>query len=183
MSIVTIYQEDQPDEIIAQVDDMAVIVEALSKLGVRYERWDTKELSDNMSDNEVLEAYSSDIERLKDEGGYKSVDVIRLSPDSEQKCELRKKFLCEHIHSEDEVRFFVEGSGMFYLHIEDKVYMMLCQSGDLLCVPKGAKHWFDMGADPHFTCIRIFTSPDGWAAEYTGNDIADNFPKFDKKAA
>ena len=183
MSIVTVYQENQPDNIIAQLDDRAVIAKNLSNIGVLYERWETQDLPDNISDKNVLKTYSSEIERLKNVGGYKSVDVIRLTPDNEQKCDLRKKFLREHTHSENEVRFFVEGSGMFYIHAAGKVYMMLCESGDLLCVPKNTPHWFDMGENPSFICIRLFTSPDGWVAKYTGDNIADNFPKFEQKAA
>ncbi len=183
MSIVTVYQEDNPDNIIAQIDDTNVVIRELRKLGVNYERWGVQQLSSNMSDVDILKAYNSDIERLKSQGGYKSVDVIRLNFDNAQKCDLRKKFLSEHTHSEDEVRFFVEGSGMFYLHIKDKVYMMLCSAGDLINVPANTKHWFDMGENPDFTCIRLFTSPDGWAANYTGDNIADKFPKFEQKKA
>ncbi len=183
MSIVRVYQENDPDNVIAQINDRAVIAEELRKIGVNYERWQTQDLPDNISDSDILNAYSNEINRLKIDGGYKSEDIIRLTPDNDQKCDLRNKFLCEHTHSEDEVRFFVEGSGMFYIHAAGKVYMMLCTSGDLLNVPKNAPHWFDMGENPSFTCIRLFTSPNGWAANYTGDNIADNFPRFEQKAA
>ena len=69
---------------------------------------------------------------------------------------------------------------MFYLHAADKVYMVLCEAGDLISVPEGARHWFDMSANPSLTCIRLFTRKDGWVAEYTGDEIADKFPKYEK---
>src|SRR3546814_6097561 len=86
---------------------------------------------------------------------------------------MRAKFLSEHTHADDEVRFFVEGSGQFYLHMNDRVYVMLCEAGDLISVPAGTRHWFDTGPNPMFTAIRLFVSPDGWVADFTGDPIAD----------
>ncbi len=183
MSDLVIYNDSNPNNIIYNTQDSAEIAVKLNEIGVSYEHWGVQQLSSTMSDDDILKSYSNDITRLKNDGGYRSVDIVRLSPDNAQKCELRKKFLSEHTHSEDEVRFFVEGSGMFYLHVKGNVYMILCEAGDLISVPANAPHWFDMGAQPSFTCIRLFTSADGWAANYTGNNIADNFPKFDKKVA
>jgi 1,2-dihydroxy-3-keto-5-methylthiopentene dioxygenase len=90
---------------------------------------------------------------------------------------MRKKFLDEHFHKEDEVRFFVAGSGLFTLHVDDKVYEILCEAGDLVGVPDGTKHWFDMGPEPSFVAIRFFTEPDGWVGHFTGTDIAQRFPR------
>ncbi len=181
MSHLTIYPDNRSDEVILDTDDVRVICDQLGKIGVAFERWETQEpLPQDADDSAVMLAYANDIERLKSERGYQSVDVIRMSPDNPQKEELRAKFLSEHTHSEDEVRFFVEGSGIFYLHAADKVYMVLCEAGDLISVPEGAKHWFDMSANPSLTCIRLFTRPDGWVAEYTGDKIAEKFPKYEK---
>lgn len=180
MSRLTIYPDTQPDNIILDTTEIDEIAEALSALNVRFERWETQDILPAAADDvAVMKAYDRDIERLKTENGYQSVDVIRITSDHPQKDMLRKKFLSEHTHSEDEVRFFVEGAGVFYLRADEKVYMTLCERGDLISVPTGAKHWFDMGPTPHLTCIRLFTSKDGWVAEFTGDKIADNFPKFD----
>lgn len=180
MSRLTLYPDTQPENIILDTTDGSVIAEELNKINVRFERWETQEpLPEDADDEAVMRAYASDIKRLKDENGYQSVDVIRLSSDHPQKDELRNKFLSEHTHSEDEVRFFVEGAGIFYLRVDSKVYMTLCERGDLMSVPTGTKHWFDMGPQPHLTCIRMFTSKEGWVADFTGDEIADAFPKFD----
>ena len=84
---------------------------------------------------------------------------------------------------EDEVRFFVEGSGMFYLHANEKVHMLLCEAGDMISVPAGLKHWFDMGPQPRFAAIRLFTTPEGWVAKFTGDAIAQSFPRYEAKVA
>lgn len=184
MSRLTIYPDSQPDNFTLDTHDGDVISARLSEIDVRFERWETQGiLPDDADDAAVMAAYSSDITRLKDENGYQSVDVIRLASDHPQKKELREKFLSEHTHSEDEVRFFVEGAGIFYLHVGGNVYMTLCERGDLISVPDGVSHWFDMGENPHLTCIRLFTSKEGWVADYTGDDIADKFPKFEEEVA
>ena len=182
MSFLTIYPDDQPENITLETADGDVISAEMGKIGVCFERWETQGiLPADAGDEEVMAAYADDITRLKDENGYQSVDVIRLSSDHPDKDALRQKFLSEHVHSEDEVRFFVEGAGIFYLRVDGKVYMTLCERGDLISVPTGVKHWFDMGAEPHLTCIRLFTSKEGWVADYTGDKIADEFPKFEKE--
>ncbi len=100
-----------------------------------------------------------------------------MQPDHPNKEALRKKFLDEHTHSEDEVRFFVEGQGLFCIHKAGQVFLVLCEKGDLISVPEGTPHWFDMGSEPRFTAIRLFTHTEGWVARMTGNDIASRFPR------
>jgi 1,2-dihydroxy-3-keto-5-methylthiopentene dioxygenase len=78
------------------------------------------------------------------------------------------------------VRFFVAGSGLFTLHLDDRVYEVLCQAGDLIGVPGGTPHWFDMGPSPSFVALRLFTNPEGWVASFTGSDIAGRFPRYEQ---
>jgi 1,2-dihydroxy-3-keto-5-methylthiopentene dioxygenase len=84
------------------------------------------------------------------------------------------------VHSDFEVRFFVEGQGLFYVHLEEKVYAILCEQGDLISVPANVTHWFDMGAEPDFKCIRLFTTEEGWVAQFTGSKISENFPTLEQ---
>jgi 1,2-dihydroxy-3-keto-5-methylthiopentene dioxygenase len=99
-----------------------------------------------------------------------------MHPEHPDKEAFRQKFLAEHMHGEDEVRFFVRGQGLFIIHHGDRVYTMLCEKDDLISVPAGTKHWFDMGPNPRFTAIRLFNNPEGWVAKFTGDEIAKNFP-------
>jgi 1,2-dihydroxy-3-keto-5-methylthiopentene dioxygenase len=108
---------------------------------------------------------------------------LRCLPDNPERLELRRKFLQEHTHDEDEVRFFVEGAGVFYLRSAGKVHVTRCERGDLLSVPAGTRHWFDMGPAPFFTAIRWFTRPEGWVARFTGDPIAEQFPGFENVPA
>jgi 1,2-dihydroxy-3-keto-5-methylthiopentene dioxygenase len=127
----------------------------------------------------VLAAYYDDVERLSKEYGFQSVDVVSLRPDHPQKGDMRAKFLNEHTHDDFEVRFFVDGQGVFYLHANGKVYTALCTQGDLISVPSGVTHWFDMGETPSFKCIRFFTTPEGWVGHFTGSGIDKKFTTMD----
>lgn len=163
-----------------ETDDHAAISRELAAIGVRFERWPTKpDLSADAGSEQVLELYVEEVDHLNAEYGFQSIDVVSLRPDHPQAAEMRAKFLAEHTHADFEVRFFVDGSGLFYLHVADKVLMVDCEAGDLISVPAGTPHWFDMGAAPNFKCIRFFVIPDGWVAEFSGSGIADHFPDYD----
>lgn len=180
MSRLRIFNELDASAPITETRDHALIAELLRREGVRFERWAAAApVQPGASQDEVIAAYRSDIDRLMAEKNYQAVDVISLTADHPQKTELRQKFLNEHRHSEDEVRFFVAGSGLFTLHLDQRVFEVLCEQGDLISVPDNTRHWFDMGPNPHFIAIRIFSNPAGWVANFTGDDIAQRFPRYD----
>lgn len=151
----------------------------LSSYGILFTRWDTSnEVTKDATEQEILKIYSKEIQYLKEKKGFQSEDVISVQPDMSNKNVLRHKFLDEHTHSEDETRFFVEGHGLFYIHQDNKVLSILCQKYDLIDIPANTKHWFDMGQNPNFTCIRFFTSKEGWVAKFTGDKISLKFPLY-----
>ena len=179
MSRLTIYHESRASEPLSMHSDHAAIARELGTVGVRFEQWDaSREIEPGASQDDVIAAYKDDIHRLMREEGYQAVDVISLRPDNPDRAAFRRKFLNEHTHSEDEVRFFVAGAGQFTLHIGDKVYEVLCEKGDLIGVPDGTRHWFDMSESPYFVAIRLFTNKEGWVANFTGTDIAETFPRM-----
>ncbi len=156
------------------------IASGLQPVGVTFEQWRAAQpVKPGDPPEAVIAAYKADIDRLVAERGFRSVDVVSIAPDHPKRDEMRGKFLDEHFHKEDEVRFFVAGSGLFTLHVDGKVYEILCQAGDLIGVPDGTTHWFDMGPEPSFVAIRFFTEPDGWVGHFTGTDIAQRFPRYE----
>ncbi|PNE01084.1 ARD/ARD' family protein [Alcanivorax sp. MD8A] len=180
MSELKIFHDSQPQTVQQHLTDKAAMAQALAAAGIRYEQWEaSKALSENPDQAEVIEAYQADINRLIEQEGYQTVDVVSMVPDHPEKAAFRQKFLEEHRHSEDEVRFFVEGRGLFTLHIGDNVYEVLCTKGDLISVPANTPHWFDMGPSPRFVAIRLFNNPEGWVANFTGSDIAQRFNRLD----
>ena len=184
MSTLAVYDEDRPDEAIEILRDGDAIARRLRDAGIRFERWAaTRELPEGAGQADILEAYATEVERLKQEGGYQSVDVVRIARGTRDTEPIRQKFLSEHRHSEDEVRFFVEGSGTFYLRVDGKVYVCQCARQDLISVPANTRHWFDMGSEPYFCAIRLFIDPSGWVASFTGDPIATRFPTHDATRA
>lgn len=184
MSRLRIFSETQPDAPLSVHHDHANIASELSAIGVRFEQWEANQpIAPGASQDDVIAAYRGDIDRLMAEQGYQAVDVISLKPDHPDRATLRQKFLSEHTHSEDEVRFFVAGAGQFTLHVNGKVYDVLCEAGDLIGVPDGTRHWFDMSESPYFVAIRLFTNKEGWVAQFTGEDIAQRFPRMTPHAS
>lgn len=179
MSVLTIHPEHDPQQV-ELVRDYNEIAARLWGIGVLFERWNADCVLDTDADQDsIIAAYRSSIDRLIDRYEFRSVDVISVQPDHPDKAALRSKFLSEHTHDEFEVRFFVEGRGIFYLHVQGRVYVVLCEQGDLISVPDKTRHWFDMGEHPHIKAIRLFTTPEGWVARYTGDTIAQTFPTFE----
>lgn len=180
MTVLTVFDLTKGRKPQAATRDEREILKALLPFDVRYERWEaSKPLPPGAGQDAVLEAYARDVDRLRKIGGYQSVDVVRMHPEHPDREAMRGKFLAEHEHADDEVRFFVEGAGAFYLRNDTTVLKVVCEQGDLLSVPKQTRHWFDMGPRPFFAAIRLFTTPDGWVATFTGDKIAETIPGYD----
>lgn len=180
MTQLIVYSATNADDVLLNTVDFELIKEELSQSGAGIERWKAGQpLTSESTAEEILNAYKPQIDRLKTERGYGNADVIHVRPGNPNWPALRQKFLREHTHDEDEVRFFVEGSGAFYLHVDDKVYQIVGTADDLLSVPRGTKHWFDGGPEGDFTVIRLFTDPSGWVAHYTGDSIAESVPTYE----
>ena len=183
MTVLSIYNENG-EALQSGLRDQQQIAGILAELGVQLEPWEAQQtLPADADQDAVLAAYQASIDKLNRDYGFQSVDVVALGPDHPQKDEFRQKFLAEHTHADFEIRFFVDGSGLFYLHVNEKVYLLLCEKGDLVSVPANTTHWFDMGSRPSFKCIRLFTTEDGWVGDFTGSDIASRFPTLDEFVA
>lgn len=188
MSRLVVMPDSSPSSVVLDSTDFAEIARALAPIGVVFERWDAEQAIVEGADQEaVLAIYASQVDRIKSQG-YPTVDVVRMAGDPEddgflaRAAEARGKFLAEHTHDDDEVRFFVEGSGAFYLRVDEKVFALVCEAGDFVFVPKNTRHWFDMGTRPRFTAIRFFAIPEGWVGRFTGDTIAESFATYDQLA-
>ena len=171
----------QPPAPAMRTADAGQIKAELAGRGIRFERWSAAlDLPAEADQEAILAAYGPEIARVQASGNYPTVDAIRLAPDHPDRASLRQKFLAEHTHSEDEVRFFVEGRGLFCLHVGEEVLQVMCERNDWIAVPAGTRHWFDMGPEPQFCALRFFANPDGWVANFTGDGIAQNFPLLDE---
>ncbi|MDB4956502.1 MAG: mtnD [Myxococcales bacterium] len=184
MSLLCIRPEDRPDVLDEMTREGTRIAALLRTIGVRFERWPADHaLAANSDPQTILAAYAAELTRLQRDCGYQTADVVRIVRGTPDTAPMRQKFLNEHRHSEDEVRFFVEGSGSFYLRAGGRVFQVVCERDDLISVPAETRHWFDMGASPHFCAIRLFNNIEGWVARFTDDPIAARFPSHDEALA
>lgn len=163
MAIVTIPDENRT------LKDAAEVAEYLSSIGINYERWEpSHEIAPNAPPEEVLAAYEAEIEKLKAEGGYVTADVIDVNPQTPGLDTMLNKFNREHWHDEDEVRFIIHGRGLFHIRPrEGAVAAIEVEAGDLIRVPRGTWHWFNLCSNREIRAIRLFQDPAGWAPNYT----------------
>jgi 1,2-dihydroxy-3-keto-5-methylthiopentene dioxygenase len=146
--------------------------------GIFFDQWSCDVVfDDTATQQEIFAAYEKDLKPFMENGGYQTADVISINQLTENYDAIRAKFLAEHTHSEDEIRFFVDGKGLFWFNLEtEPVFNLLCERGDLISVPDGTKHWFDAGpVNPFVKAIRIFIDMSGWVPHYTASKIEANF--------
>jgi 1,2-dihydroxy-3-keto-5-methylthiopentene dioxygenase len=165
MATVTLRDENRA------LTEAADISAFLAPFGIWYRRFEgTDQLPENPTDQEILDAYREPIDRLKVEGGYVTADVINVRPETPGIEVMLAKFNKEHWHDEDEVRFIVHGRGIFHIHPQDgPVFSIEVAKGDMIKVPKGTHHWFDLCADRTIRAVRLFQDPSGWTPHYTGS--------------
>lgn len=163
MAVVTV-----PDRNLVLTDE-SEIKSYLASINIDYERWGNfKNVAVDASADEILAAYANEIEKLKQAGGYVTADVINIVPETANLETMLDKFRPEHWHDEDEVRFIVNGCGIFHIAPDDgDITAVKMTAGDLIRVPKGTKHWFDLDESKTVRAIRLFQDVSGWTPHYT----------------
>jgi 1,2-dihydroxy-3-keto-5-methylthiopentene dioxygenase len=171
MAIVRIPDEDRT------LRECAEITAYLASIGIDYEKWELPEsAAESASAEEILALYREQIEKLKQRGGYVTADVIELKPQTPNLETMLAKFSREHWHDEDEVRFIIHGRGLFHIHPrEGSLTAIEVEPGDLIRVPRGTWHWFDLCGDRTIRAIRLFQDASGWTPRYTDSGVDRNY--------
>lgn len=111
--------------------------------------------------------YQPTLDRLKAARGYVEQDIIELRPDTDGLDAICAKFADEHLHTDDEVRFVLEGEGIFDIRSRDDRWMRVrVQKGDLLVVPANLHHRFFLTDAKTIRCVRLFKDASGWVPHY-----------------
>ena len=167
MAIVTVPAEAR------RITDAAEITAFLAAHGIRYDRWPLADRVDPASPPEqILAAYAPEIDELKRQGGFVTADVIDVYPETPNLDTMLAKFAKEHTHTEDEVRFILQGRGVFHINPGDKpVFAIEVWAGDLISVPLGTRHWFDLCSDRRIRAIRLFQDMTGWTPHYLEDGV------------
>lgn len=171
MAIVDVPRQD------LRLTDPNGIANYLHGIGIDYARWENvKHVADDATDEEILNAYVDEIDALKAEGGYVTADVINVVPTTPGLDEMLAKFNREHWHDEDEVRFIVKGHGLFHIAPENgDVVSIEMEAGDMIRVPRGTRHWFNLCGDRTVRAIRLFQDISGWTPHYTESGVDAGF--------
>jgi 1,2-dihydroxy-3-keto-5-methylthiopentene dioxygenase len=153
--------------------DTAEITAYLASIGIAYQHWEpTHSVDPDATPEELLAAYRTEIEDLKQQGGYVTADVIDVTPQTPNLELMLAKFNREHWHDEDEVRFIISGRGLFHIHPRaGRLTAIEVEPGDLIRVPRGTWHWFDLCGDRRIRAIRLFQDPSGWTPRYTESGV------------
>ncbi len=161
-----------------EIRDPKEIKKFMNDRGIIFEQWEASmPLKESDSQETILKAYEHELAPYMKKNGYLSADVINVHKDTPNIEMIRNKFLSEHTHSEDEVRFFVDGEGFFFFHLPEsqEVFKLLCEKGDFISVPKGVTHWFDLAPRYFVKAIRVFQTQEGWVASYTNSAIDQKY--------
>ena len=166
-----------PDEN-RSITDPTEIAAYLQPHGIIYEQWDVAgRIGPEATDQEVLDAYSPEIETLKARHGFVTADIINVVPETPGLDAMLQKFDKEHLHTEDEVRFTVKGSGVFHINPtgDAPVFSITVETGDLISVPNGTHHWFNLCSDRTIRCIRLFEDVEGWTPHYMEEPVHEKY--------
>jgi 1,2-dihydroxy-3-keto-5-methylthiopentene dioxygenase len=175
MALVTIFREGRNEgDTLRTAEEIA---SGLAEYGIDYERWQPAHaVADDAPSDEILLAYAKEIEELKTRGGYVTADVIDVNPLTPGLDGMLARFSREHWHDEDEVRFTIAGHGLFHIHTKaGPVLAIEVEAGDLIRVPRGTLHWFNLCGDRRIRAIRLFQDTVGWTPHYTESTVDEGF--------
>ena len=165
-----------PDEN-REIQDPQAIARFLAPFGIWYEKWEVEgRIDGDAGSEEILAAYDDEIQALNRKHGFVTADVIDVSADTPGLDEMLNKFNKEHTHTEDEVRFIVKGRGIFHIRPENgPIFALQTDPGDLINVPAGTRHWFDLCEEQEIRAIRLFLDKSGWTPHYVEDGAHDRY--------
>ncbi len=124
----------------------------------------------------LLAALDDVFQRLQREKGYQERDLVVLYPEHPQLPELDARFRRIHTHEDEEVRYIVDGEGVFGFVLEDGAQVELTvQAGDYIHIPANVEHWFRLNDAQRIKAVRYFSARGGWTPHYTNRDL-QHFP-------
>ena len=156
-------------------------VDQLSAEGVRLEQW-SLQVVDNVrwiSSTDILSLYRLQIDQVKQQTGLNKVDLITVDGSQQSSISIRDKHLSEHTHVEDEVRLFLSGEALLFINVRSCIHCLHCLPGDFILIPKGVRHWLDMGPRPDYQCIRWYDDRAALANQLTGSYVAESTPRWE----
>ncbi len=161
--------------------EVGAIAAELAPLNIGLNAWSTgtdvqsllaqQTLTDDEKE-QVLVGLDHYFEQLKADLGYTSRDLIVLHPEVPNLDIMLAKFDKVHTHADDEVRYIVDGEGVFgFVRPDASQVELTVQAGEYINVPAGTEHWFYLTPSRRVKAVRYFAGTDGWTPEYTSTPI------------
>lgn len=152
------------------------IISFLQKRGIDYKHWEiksdeanqliAKETLTNDEKEHLLKLLDDKFALLQKEAGYQARDLIVLHPAVPGLDEMLSKFDKVHYHTDVEVRYIIDGSGVFgFSHVGEKFLVHVSQ-GDFILVPRHINHWFYLDEKKRIKAVRYFQDTSGWVPNY-----------------
>jgi 1,2-dihydroxy-3-keto-5-methylthiopentene dioxygenase len=163
--------------------DLVDIRRELASLHIELSHWPIEKTpmvgallkADTLTDlqkEELLRALDDRFNEQKEKFGYQTRDLVVLHAQIPKLDELLKIFDKCHTHDDDEVRYIVDGSGIFGFCLPNgKQAVLKVEREEYIRVPKNTEHWFILDESKRIKAVRYFTSKEGWVARYTGTGV------------
>ncbi|MQA55786.1 acireductone dioxygenase [Pseudomonas piscis] len=175
LSVYHVSSPDLPNKVLTHFEDIAA---TLAEQGIAIERWPhATRIEPGASQEQVLGAFQAQLDPLMSQRGHASLEVLSRKGSY---ADIDGSLPEEQRLDDDAALLLLAGRGLLYLHIDDYVYGLVCERHELVSLPAGTAHWFDMGEQPDLVAIRLFGGKTATqAAKITGDAIASVFPRLD----
>lgn len=160
MSSLTVYHQSSPEypnKLLTHVEDIA---STLAIVGVQFSQVPVQQpVTAGTAGDELLAASRVQVDQLMAAHGYATAEVLSLCDERGEGSELARSLRVEQRCQPAHLHYYLAGRGLLALHIDEYVYSLLCEKGDLVRIPAGMAHWFDGGTHPRVAVLRLFDSP------------------------
>jgi len=166
-----------------ELGQLLEIAAVLSRIGVSVRSWpisDDPEVRgllgqpslDEAQKERVLAGHDAYFQELQRENGYQSRDLVVLHPEVPNLDAMLARFEPAHTHADVEVRYIIDGEGVFGFTLPDGEQIeLLVEAGEYINVPANAEHWFHLSGKRRIKAVRYFSGTEGWVPRYTGAEI------------
>ncbi|KAA8548685.1 hypothetical protein F0562_000369 [Nyssa sinensis] len=130
-----------------------VSLDQLTELGVLSWRLD----ADNYETDEELK-------KIREGRGYSYVDICVVCPENLPNYEEKiKDIFFEHLHTDEEIRFCVAGSGYFDVRDRNDAWIRVwLKKGGMIVLPAGIYHRFTLDTENYIKIMRLFVGDPIW---------------------